>query len=279
MIKSFLFTVLLTAPAFAVIGGQKALPSQFQASVFIQEAHCSAVAIRQDLLLMAGHCLHLSAEPLLREGFRLQIVISPNEESQKQKVFDTTIATAVAHPSWLKAIIKTGDANIAIVDDAITEDLAVIKLNEKLPVTPAQLPTKSRTFSDFSNTHFLVTGFGCDNDQGLPTETLKYFSAPLMSATEGQWRYRFAYDDPEKTRLCGGDSGSALYDADEPHIILGINSGKTPSLGIAARLDTISVQMWLKPFLKSPVAIIDSAQEVASPVDLFFMKPRADAPY
>lgn len=264
MIKSIFLAVLLsTTSAFAVIGGIVAKPGEFAASVFVQEAHCSAVMIREDLLLLAGHCVNARAEETkLQVGFQLHIV-STAFESGRPKIYKASIVNLESHPLWIKALKKTNDPNIAMMDDDQTLDLAVMQLDAKLPMAAAKLPRRAKIFADYENITFLVTGFGCDVDQGLPIESLKYFSVPLMSAVDGKWRYRFSTNETQTTKICGGDSGSALYDERDPQTVLGINSGAASSLGIAARIDKVAAQVWLRQYLQTPVAKL-----IAPEVDL-----------
>lgn len=244
MFKIVFFCILTSLTANAVIHGQQADQGEMPASVFVQEAHCSAVVIRDDILLFAGHCLNSRAdEALLLEGFRLKIV-----RHDEGKSYDVTIAKAQSHPSWIQALKKTNnDPNAAMTVDDDTLDLAFIQLNEKLPITPVKLPIRARTFSDLSETKLRVTGFGCEAEGDIPTETLKYFEAPVMYATGGKWRYRF-----QSAKICGGDSGSAVYNANDIEELLGINSGETASLGLAARVDSVQAQAWLKKLMKRP---------------------------
>jgi hypothetical protein len=212
-------TLLLSfcAPVAAMVGGASVISSNAQPVVMIvsdRGSFCTGTAIASDLVLTAAHCVLPGADYKLLEF-----------DAERKPVL-RDVARIARHPQFR---LKTLLAHRA------TADVALIKLAQSLPVTPAPLADSSLRAA--IGDRFTVRGYGlATRGDGKTGGTLR---AATLVATGQPGNLQIRLADPatrgERAGLgaCTGDSGAPAFTTSGPPAVIGVVSWSTGPGGSA----------------------------------------------
>ncbi|WP_413558282.1 S1 family peptidase [Bdellovibrio sp. HCB209] len=234
MLKNFFATVLsfstllISAPALAIIDGQKLEQlSDLRAStvfvfIFSQNSQriCTGTLIAKDLVLTAGHCSpDESKNEQVAIGFGLD-ANSAFSNNGKLKSYGTVVRTAV---------VEQYDRNKPQGSLTVQYDLAIMQFKGSLPAEakPRALPEAPFEISKAST--LVLSGYGFNNEINPDESALRMKTYPASQIADAVYDHtkRQAYDFPgaiiieqPEGGVCDGDSGGPLFVQEGPKLTM-----------------------------------------------------------
>ena len=234
---AFATSLIFVPPAAAMVGGAPAVDaSDFRSEVMILSGRgnlCTGIALKQDLVLTAAHCI----EPGLT--YKLYEL-----DAERKPVF-RDLAKTIVHPQFSKA---TFDANRA------TADVALLKLAAPLPekFAPAVLaaPRARVTVGE----GFYVVGYGVIAPRDKRSAAVLRRADLVATGQPGNLQLRL-FDPATKGETlglgaCTGDSGGPAYqERDGKRVVYGVVSwttGPKASDGCGGLTGVTPLELYLK---------------------------------
>lgn len=208
---------------------------------------CSGTLIAPTVFLTAGHCTQFFAQLGITKTW-----VSFDSEFNPETSKLIPVAGFATHPDYN---FNTGSNDVGII----------ILAEPILDVTPGVLPSENlldqlRASGALRDKTFVNVGYGATVDfKGHPPllsrDGLRRFSTSPFSALTQNWLILLGNNDATgQGSICFGDSGGPHFLGDS-NIIVSVSSladAVCRTLDMSQRIDTPSVQAFLRPFLAQP---------------------------
>ncbi|KAG8235701.1 hypothetical protein J437_LFUL014045 [Ladona fulva] len=203
------YTWFAVNPSPYITHGNEATPHQFPWQVGLimtletgQQAFCGGSLISDEWVLTAGHCA--------KSVRSFQVILGAHKVKEDEpSQLRMTSAEAIVHEKYSSLLIHN--------------DIALVKLPQKVNFTesirPIRLPSRSDAGNTFSGYTGTVSGWGKDSDSATGiSPVLRYESDQIISNLKCRLQYlvvlkatNICMDGGDGRSTCNGDSGGPMY--------------------------------------------------------------------
>lgn len=250
---------LVAGPAQAIVGGQPD-DDHPEVGALVAYGHifgadepwywpfCTGTLIAEDVVLTAGHCVDLP-ESITPPGteFFMTFAEDVDDDGDVPEESLVPVGEMEIHPDFAVARGTPGAA-----------DVALLRLEEQVPITPALLPEQGRLTAADRSTWFTAVGYGISREDPKRKGPLtQFFDGVRRAADQRMIRYNSSWlmlsmnPATGNAGTCNGDSGGPHF-LTGTHVVMSVTSWGDRycrATDWTARVDTPAVLEFIEDFV------------------------------